>query len=167
MAFISEASRRLWEELTPVPTRRNSIRFIDSYAGIENESDLLLGLYKLAVSPDEHPDGQGERIHATLPIFANRAARIFCYWDHQPRMPWQTPEYYAAQRRILRPSTYLRLHENRWVVGSSGSSTRSCGTVAWTGPIAGRSRARACMWAWMRASSTTRPRSRPCGGTAT
>ena len=27
-AYVSESSRRLWEELTPVPTRRNSIRFI-------------------------------------------------------------------------------------------------------------------------------------------
>jgi hypothetical protein len=118
-ASISESSRRLWEELTPVPTRRNSIRFIDTYAGFEGESDLLFSLYKLGVGPDEHPDGQGERLHPTLPIYANRAARLFCYWDHEPRMPWQTSGYYAAQRRTLRPSTYLRLHENRWTTGVS------------------------------------------------
>ena len=30
-------------------------------------------------------------------------------------MPWQTPEYYAAQKKSsIRPGTYLRLHENRW-----------------------------------------------------
>jgi phage terminase large subunit-like protein len=29
-------------------------------------------------------------------------------------MRWQTAAYYAAQRRTLRPGTYLRLHENRW-----------------------------------------------------
>jgi len=29
-------------------------------------------------------------------------------------MEWQTPEYYAEQRRTLRPATFLRLHENRW-----------------------------------------------------
>lgn len=28
--YISESSTRLWEELTPVPTRRNSIRFIST-----------------------------------------------------------------------------------------------------------------------------------------
>jgi phage terminase large subunit-like protein len=118
-AFTSESSRRLWEELTPVPTRRNSIRFIDTYAGFEGESELLFHLYKLGVSPDEHRDGQGERIHPDLPIYANHPARLFVYWDHEPRMPWQTAAYYASQRRTLRPSTYLRLHENRWTVGAS------------------------------------------------
>jgi phage terminase large subunit-like protein len=116
-AFVSESSRRLWEELTPVPTRRNSIRFIDTYAGFEGESDLLFELYRLAVDKQEHPHGQGERLDPTLPIYANREARIFAYWDHEPRMPWQTPEYYAAQRRALRPNAYLRLHENRWTTG--------------------------------------------------
>jgi len=118
-AFVSETARRLWEELTPVPTRRNSLRVIDSYAGFEGESDLLFGLYKLGVSPDEHPEGQGERLHLDLPIFGNRAARLFVYWDHEPRMPWQIPVYYEGQRRTLRPSTYLRLHENRWTTGVS------------------------------------------------
>jgi phage terminase large subunit-like protein len=115
--YVSERSRRLWDELTPVPTRTNSIRFITTYAGFEGESELLYELYKLAVAPDEHPQGQGTRLHATLPIYANRESRLFAYWDHQPRMPWQTPEYYAAQRRTLRPTTYLRLHENRWTSG--------------------------------------------------
>jgi hypothetical protein len=118
-ASVSESSRRLWEELTPVPTRRNSIRFVDSYSGFEGESDLLFGLYKLGVSIDEHPDGRGERLHPDLPIYANRDARLFVYWDHAPRMPWQTPAYYAAQKRTLRPSTYQRLHENRWTTGVS------------------------------------------------
>jgi phage terminase large subunit-like protein len=122
-AYTSESSRRLWEELTPVPTRRNSIRVIDTYAGFEGESDLLFDLYKLAVGKEEHPEGQGERVHSTLPIYANREARIFCYWDHEPRMPWQTAQYYEAQRRSLRPNTYLRLHENRWTTGVSSFIT--------------------------------------------
>jgi hypothetical protein len=41
-AYTSESSRRLWEELTPVPTRKNSIRFITTYAGFEGESELLI-----------------------------------------------------------------------------------------------------------------------------
>ena len=112
--YTSEASTRLWEELTPVPTRKNSIRFISTYAGFENESQLLWDLYKQAVSKDEHPDGQGERLHSDLPIYGNREARIFAYWDHEPRMPWQTESYYVSQKKTLRPGTYLRLHENKW-----------------------------------------------------
>ncbi len=73
-----------------------------------------MDLYKQVVSPDEHPEGQGERLHPDLPIYANREARLFAYWDHEPRMPWQTEAYYASQKRVLRPGTYLRLHENKW-----------------------------------------------------
>lgn len=117
--YVSESSRRLWEELTPVPTRHNSIRLITTYAGWEGESQLLGDLYKQGVGKEEHPDGQGERIHPDLPIYANREARLFVYWDHEARMPWQTPDYYAAQRRSLRPPAYFRLHENRWAVTES------------------------------------------------
>ncbi len=117
--YTSESSRRLWEELTPVPTRRNSIRFITTYAGWENESALLWDLYRQGVDTTEHPEGQGKRIHPDLPIYANLEARLFVYWDHAPRMPWQTAQYYDSQQRGLRPGTYLRLHENRWSVAES------------------------------------------------
>jgi len=66
------------------------------------------------VSKEKHPEGQGEKLHPDLPIFANREARIFVYWDHEPRMEWQTDAYYQSQKKTLRPGTYLRLHENRW-----------------------------------------------------
>jgi phage terminase large subunit-like protein len=112
--YTSESSIRLWEELTPVPTRKNSIRFITTYAGFEGESKLLWDLYKQVVSKDEHPEGMGERIHPTLPVYVNRQARLFAYWDHEPRMPWQTQEYYDSQKRTLRPGAYLRFHENKW-----------------------------------------------------
>jgi hypothetical protein len=120
--YVSESSRRLWEDLTPVPTRKNSIRFITTYSGFTNESNLLWDLYKQAVGKDEHPEGQGERLHPDLPIYANREARIFAYWDHEPRMPWQTTEYYDAQKKTLRPGTYLRLHENQWATAEKPSS---------------------------------------------
>ncbi len=113
-AYSSEASRRLWDELTGVPTRRNSIRIVTTYAGWEGESELLFELYRLGVGLEEHPQGQGERTHPTLPLYLNRDARLLVYWDHEPRMPWQTARYLDAQRRALRPGTYLRLHENRW-----------------------------------------------------
>ena len=40
-AYTSENSRRLYDELTPIPTRKNSIRLIVSYAGFIGESKLL------------------------------------------------------------------------------------------------------------------------------
>lgn len=117
--YSSESARRAWDEAPPVPTRRNSIRLVTTYAGIQGESVLLEEEYKRGVDKEEHPEGQGERIHPTLPVYCNREARLFVYWDHEPRMPWQTPEYLAARRRDQRPNTYLRQYENRWTVAES------------------------------------------------
>jgi len=112
-AYTSESSRRLFEELTPVPTRKNSVRFITTYAGFEGESQLLWDLYTKGVDKEKHADGQGERVHPDLPVYVNPEARIFCYWDSVPRMPWQTAQYYDAQKKTLRPGTFRRLHQNR------------------------------------------------------
>jgi hypothetical protein len=111
--FASERSQRLWEELCPVPNKP-SVRFVSTYAGWTGESKLLWDLYVQGVGKDECPEGRAERIHPTLPLYLNREAGLLCYWDHEPRMEWQTPDYYARQKRSLRPGTYLRLHENRW-----------------------------------------------------
>jgi len=118
-AIIHQAGQRQWEELTAVPTRRNSIRYVTTYAGWEGESKLLWNLYLQGVGPEEHPDGKGVLIHPELPLYENKEASLLVYWDHVARMPWQTPEYYAAQKRSLRPGTYLRLHENRWAPSES------------------------------------------------
>lgn len=80
----------------------------------EGESQLLWQLYKQVVTQEEHPEGQGERLHPDLPIFCNREARLFAYWDHTPRRPWQTPDYYQSQKKTLRPGTYICLHQNQW-----------------------------------------------------
>lgn len=106
-AYSSESARRLYEEMTPVPTKE-STRLVVTYAGFLNESALLHELYQM---------GTGERIFDDLPVFRN--GRIFLYWDTEARMPWQTSEYYAEQRKILRPNQYKRLHENAWVAAES------------------------------------------------
>jgi hypothetical protein len=96
-AVTSESGRRLFEELTSVPTRKNSVKFVATYSGFEGESNLLMDIYKKAVDKDEHPEGQAVRIHPTLPIYENKEARIFCYWDHSARLPWQTDDITPAK----------------------------------------------------------------------
>jgi phage terminase large subunit-like protein len=108
-AYQYESSRRLYEELTPSPTRKNSVRLIVTYAGFEGESLLLKELYDRGM--------KGERIDDELPIYVNGG--LFMYWDHRPRMPWQTPEYYEDQRAALRPSSFARMHRNQWVSSES------------------------------------------------
>ena len=38
--YVSERSRRLWDELVPVPTRQVSVRLTVTYAGFEGESEV-------------------------------------------------------------------------------------------------------------------------------
>jgi hypothetical protein len=45
-AFASERARRLFDELVPPPTKKIACRLTVTYAGFENESTLLLELYK-------------------------------------------------------------------------------------------------------------------------
>jgi phage terminase large subunit-like protein len=111
----SELSRRVWDEMTPIPTIPHSLRFIATYAGFENESDLLWDLYLQGVGKAEHEQGRGTPIKELepLPVYENK--RLFTYWDHEPRLPWQTEEYYEEQMGSLRPAAFLRLHMNQWV----------------------------------------------------
>jgi len=106
--FDSERAQRLYEELTPPPTEPSAWILIVSYAGIEGESKLLETLYRRGLA--------GERIDDALEVY--RADEQVTFWSHTPRQAWQTEAYYAEQRRSLRPATYQRLHENRWVSGA-------------------------------------------------
>ena len=107
-AYTSERSRRLWDELVPVPTRRPSIRLTVSYAGFEGESTLLLELHGKGL--------QGERIAPAL----YRQPGLLMAWHDGPIAPWQTPEWVAQMRAQLRPNAYRRMIENRFVSSESG-----------------------------------------------
>lgn len=116
--ITSELTRRTYEEMTPISTIPWSLRMIATYAGFLEESDLLWDMYIKGVGRDEHEDGEGTPVYelGDYPCWEN--GKQFTYWNHEPIMPWQTPEYYDQQRNDLRPAAYLRLHENRWVTTS-------------------------------------------------
>lgn len=136
--YETEAAQRLWEELTPVPTRPRSIRYVETYAGYEGESSILNDL-------EDRLKDSGRRLthddlaalgmewpfppDQPLPFFVHEPSRTMAYWDtgvEARRMPWQTPEYYAAQAVDLRQSAYRRLHLNERV-----SSTEQFIPVEW------------------------------------
>jgi phage terminase large subunit-like protein len=129
-AGTTENYRRLWDELTPVPTRLNSIRLVFSYAGFEGESKTLRDLYLAGVDAAEHPEGRGERIDEDLPIYRSKESaglNLVTFWSHECRMPWQTAAWLERQKQDHiskgRVSTWLRLFENRWVSGESAFIT--------------------------------------------
>lgn len=114
--FTSESKRRLWTEMTVPPTLfGRALRWVETYAGFSGESLLLEQLYQTAVlDASRHPD------FPDLPVYVNDSARTFCYWDTEPRMPWQTPEFYRQEAQLLPPAEFERVHRNCWVspVGS-------------------------------------------------
>jgi phage terminase large subunit-like protein len=117
--FVSERSRLMWAEMTPISTVPISLRVIVTYAGILGESRLLQDLYESVVRKGEKwgdavPELEDLRDDSNNPVCFHKGS-IFAYWDTVPRMPWQTPEYLMEQFATLRPAEYMRLHENQWV----------------------------------------------------
>ena len=122
----------MWAEMTLSPTKHGqSFRWVESYAGFQEESELLYTLYELGTRqgrqlwPErlyEVTDG-----HPTpLELYVNEDARMLCLWNTQPRCPWQTKEYYSSEESVLTPNQFLRMHRNQWV-----SSTETFVPMEW------------------------------------
>jgi hypothetical protein len=114
--FESTEAIRFWEELTPVPTLPDSIRYVETYAGYEGESLLLQTLYDrglqghqltahdLALAGASNRPGESyeELLSAfeetggdpdeKVPVYVDDASGLCMYWDEGTaarRMPWQ------------------------------------------------------------------------------
>jgi hypothetical protein len=130
--FTKERERRLWEELVPVPTRLNSIRWVETYAGFEDESELLLSLFlRIFVDPSESAPTEKARPVPGLEDIATGEGEdrrsscwhipeegLFAFVDHEYRQPWQQgptfDTYLQGQAADLRETTFVRLWQNRW-----------------------------------------------------
>jgi phage terminase large subunit-like protein len=105
--YTSERSRRLWDEMIPVPTRKISCRLTVTYAGFEGESELLQELYKRGLTqPQIDKD-----------LYAGDG--LLMLWSHLPLALWQDEKWFSQMRRSLRPNQYLRMIENRFVTSES------------------------------------------------
>ncbi len=111
--ITSERARRLYDELTPPPTRPMAFRWVSSYPGFPGESITLESIWNRGLAGTPIPGL--EDCYASGPLFA--------FFGATPRMPWQLgaagQRYYAAQRTELRPSAYDRLHRLIWSIGES------------------------------------------------
>ena len=139
--FVHKAALRFWAEMAPSPTRLNSMRWVETYAGFEGESELLWGLYESTVLNGRQLTA-GEMAAATdtplgafveapnpedlIPCYVNEQAGIFVLWDAGPagaRMPWQQGErgrqYYANEMATQTPGQFKRIHEDEWVSAES------------------------------------------------
>jgi phage terminase large subunit-like protein len=94
----SQNSRKFYDELTTSPIRKEPLTLVVSYAGFDEDS-LLYEIYKRGLE--------------------GKDKKMFFLWSHENLASWITPEYLNTQRKRLRPNTFLRLHENRWMSGES------------------------------------------------
>lgn len=134
--FIHKDALRFWAEMAPSPIVKNSMRFVETYAGYEGESELLYSLYETVVLKGRQLTAgelgePGVFAEATkpddpIPCYVNEAAGMFAYWDEGEqarRMPWQQGEagkrYYASEEATQTPNQFTRLHKNQWVSAES------------------------------------------------
>jgi len=116
--YTSEGSRRLWAEMTPPPTVKSPLRVIVTYAGYEGESELLYDLYELGFLKGTPVPELAHLVDTDGETVCRASGKTFVYWDTEPRMPWQTDQYYEEQMTTLRPMDFLRLHRNQWVTSA-------------------------------------------------
>lgn len=136
-AYTTEADRRLWDELTPPPTRKFAVRLVTTYAGYTAESGLLEEIYKRGTA------GRliGDELYAT-------DDGLLLAWHTKPIAPWQTPRWLAQMEANTRRNAFLRLFQNQWVT-SEGEFVpmewvEACTDSAW-GPL--RTRRSTPIWA--------------------
>lgn len=110
------AAQRMWTEMTLSPTKYGqSQRWVETYAGFSGESPLLEQLYQTGVA-------EGRQLDLGVPgleVYASDSARMLVLWNTQPRLPWQSAEYYAQEAAILLPSEFQRVHRNAWVTSEN------------------------------------------------
>ena len=103
----SKAQQRMWTEMTLPPLKfGKALRWVETYAGYVGESPTLEML---------HEQGKTGRKLDDLPVWVNDNARLFLMWNQEPRLPWQTPAYYASESAVLTDSEFRRIHKNEWV----------------------------------------------------
>jgi len=92
-AYDTAAHRAFFDELTTVPTRREPMCLIVSYAGMDTDSLL----YDLYIKGKEKSD-----------------PKMFFFWTNLNISSWITRDYLQDQRRRLKPNVFRRLHANEW-----------------------------------------------------
>lgn len=136
--YKTENHNKLWSELTPVPTRGNSLRWVETYCGYEDESSVLLEQYLRIFAdttetelrePDEKHPYKPRPVPELMHIQTDGHPAcwhipeegLFYFCDHEIRASWLTGEnaefgrqYIREQKGGLTYSQFVRLWENRW-----------------------------------------------------
>jgi len=104
--YTSENARRLWDEMTPPPTRKIACRVTVTYAGYTGESVLLEELFRRG----KHQLLIGDELYA--------GDGLLMAWHTKPIAPWQD-EAWATKMRRERASEFQRQFLNEFASSSS------------------------------------------------
>ena len=105
--YIYQDLERLWGEFKTDPTRLSSMKMAVGYAGFL-ESKLWLDLLQGGLAGEPVPeledidDGRGDPA-------CWRNGRLFVFWSHLCRQPWQTPAWIESQRQSLSSPQFSRM----------------------------------------------------------
>lgn len=122
-AYVHTDALRLWSEFKIDPTRLNSLKLAVGYAGYSGESELWQNLLETGL--------EGQPIEELSNIinedgspccFAN--GRLFVFWSHLPRQPWQTQEWLDSQAKSLIPAEFRRMIKTEFVPFTETSFTQ-------------------------------------------
>ena len=108
--YVHEDSVRLWDGFKTDPTRQASLKMAIGYAGYDQEGQLWQDLLLEGLAGEPVPgledigDGRGRPA-------CWRNGRLFVFWSHACRQPWQSEEWIAEQRKALRPGEFARMIE--------------------------------------------------------
>jgi len=103
----SKAAQTLWTEMVIPPQKFGSgLKWVETYAGYKGQAPILEPLYENNVK-------KKFLIHDKYPIYSN--AHTLVMWNQEPRLPWQSAEYYQQQAIELEDAEFRRVHRNQWV----------------------------------------------------
>lgn len=111
-------SKKFYAELKPDPTLNHSLTLIVSYAPYEGAATPLNGIYdSIFTSEGLLRDGvryasDDDETLAGLPCYVK--GDTFVYWNHDPYLPWHTPEMIEGERERLTMAGLLIDFERIW-----------------------------------------------------
>lgn len=125
----TQAHVKLWSELTLSPLKYGwSQRWCESYAGVRGQSPLLEMIYdRCVVEKPEDKENKlgGKRIEKIVindkgeevkaPFYTDDTGNIFCLWNREPHLPWQTEAYYDNERATNPDDEFIRIHRNTFI----------------------------------------------------
>jgi len=126
-----KALESMWTEMTLSPMKfGKSQRWVETYAGFSGESPILERLYERGIKGEKldlsYTDEAGT-YHDLTDLEVYRDGGMLMLWNTVPRLPWQTPQYYASEEEVLLPTEFRRIHKNEWI----GSTSKFVEKVWW------------------------------------